>query len=1641
MRNKSQEKVLLVSTPKVNRSLGINSNLHLLRSLSRDCVIVLLAIVGAIVAVAHSHTTPSDAGLLRGSAPASKPASKRVSSRIEQASRHQPQRAQRENDAILGIADLNIERRAHTATATTSGKIMIVGGENADGMVGASEIFEPGSRTFLLAARLKTPRKDHTATELSDGGVLITGGLAPAPIDSTEIFDVAKEDFNFGPPLNRARAGHSATTLKDGRVLIAGGDDRGTAEIFDPETHTFTLLESRLLAPRAFHSAVLLKDGTVLIAGGLDQNKAVVQHGEVFDPDSMSFSVTLNLMRGVRIRPSLRALPDGKVQVIGGDAERSMEIFNPDGKRFTAYARLLARGSKPISQIIRAQTRAGLIHESPSGSHKHQNRRRSGIDELLDRSEHSLTDMSGSSEALLAGGRNGAGTVLKSAIILSSSGATVTTDKTDYVPGEAVTITGSGWLPGETVQLTLQRDIGADDTLLTAEVDQEGRFTNSDYVIRDSDLNVTFVLTAVGQTSLFTAQTTFTDAGPTNPVAQSLPYSQDFSALPHSGAVSDIYPVGWQGWSLANGSSTSFRTSAPTADENLIAGGSASTTQSGVLNYNGKIGFLATGSPTGTDPSLCLAINTTGCSGVMIGFDIMTIRNPQNGATNTRINQVDLQYRIGTTGSFVSVSGSVGGIYQNNSTTQTASGVTTPQNLESKIFALPSSCDNQANVQLRWVQRDLSGAGSRPSFAVDNVSVCSAPPAAAIPAGPLTVCQGQAGVSYSAPPIANATGYVWIYSGTGATINGSTNSITIDFSATSTSGNLTVQGTNSCGDGAASLPLLIAVNPLPAAAGPIAGASSICPGQTGVTYSVPAIAGALSYAWSYTGAGATIVGTANSITIDYSSAATSGDLTVKGTNSCGEGAGSAALHVAVNPPASAPTVSPEICPGATSVSGTSTELDGSAIEVFVNGITVGTTTVNGGSWTRSGLSALFGGDVITATATAPDKCESGSSASVLVPANSAPPVVDSPICSGATGVSGTSTEANGATIEIFVNGISAGTTTVSSGAWTKSNIVPLVAGQVITAKASAADKCAGPSSSGVSVNAPPLVSAGPFSDVCVNAPPFALSTGSPANGIYSGPGVSGGIFDPALAGAGTHQITYAFADANGCTGSATASIKVVALPTEFSVTGGGPYCAGGTGVQVGLSDSEFGIAYQLKRDGLSVGAALSGTGEAISFGNQTMPGTYTVLAINVSTGCAAVMSGGATVIANASPVVTVYSGPPSQSVQYSDAILPVTLKAVDADSSGAYLIASTSWKKSGESFTPGLPSGLTLSLGSTYYGFPGWRSWTITGNASVEPATYVIRLSVIDNIDCSSYVDVTVVVTQEDARSAYTGLACYSTGSSSSNSAFVKFMASVQDITGSTGDPDYDEFGGDIRNARVSFVNRDAPGDSSFSGCANLTPILVDPNDPKTGIVSCTTTLAIPLNEQSASFTVGIVVSNYYTRNDSFDDVIVNLYKPGTGFIGGGGYLINTASAGAYGGTDGVRSNFGFNAKAKTPKVFQGHINIITRRLVDGLWRTYQIKSNAIDSLSIKTTSANTGTGQFLSKANLTDVTDPLNPVSLGGNYQLHIIAIDNGEPGSWDKVGITLWNGSVLLFSSNWSGAPPKTVEQSLGGGNLQVR
>ena len=93
--------------------------------------------------------------------------------------------------------------------------------------------------------------------------------------------------------------------------------------------------------------------------------------------------------------------------------------------------------------------------------------------------------------------------------------------------------------------------------------------------------------------------------------------------------------------------------------------------------------------------------------------------------------------------------------------------------------------------------------------------------------------------------------------------------------------------------------------------------------------------------------------------------------------------------------------------------------------------------------------------------------------------------------------------------------------------------------------------------------------------------------------------------------------------------SATATVN--ALPTAYTVTGGGSFCPGGSGVSVGLASSSIGVNYQLYVGSTPVGSAVAGTSGAISFGLQTTLGTYTVVPTNGTTGCIATMTGSATV--------------------------------------------------------------------------------------------------------------------------------------------------------------------------------------------------------------------------------------------------------------------------------------------------------------------------------------------------------------------------------------------------------------------------
>jgi subtilisin-like proprotein convertase family protein len=95
--------------------------------------------------------------------------------------------------------------------------------------------------------------------------------------------------------------------------------------------------------------------------------------------------------------------------------------------------------------------------------------------------------------------------------------------------------------------------------------------------------------------------------------------------------------------------------------------------------------------------------------------------------------------------------------------------------------------------------------------------------------------------------------------------------------------------------------------------------------------------------------------------------------------------------------------------------------------------------------------------------------------------------------------------------------------------------------------------CPGVATETIQVNPAPVVSlTGLASTYCLNSDVVTLA-GTPALGTYSGPGVTGGTFDPAAAGVGTHTIRYEF-DNGTCVGFDEVTVTVTDnLTLTFSV--------------------------------------------------------------------------------------------------------------------------------------------------------------------------------------------------------------------------------------------------------------------------------------------------------------------------------------------------------------------------------------------------------------------------------------------------------------------------------------------------------
>jgi hypothetical protein len=245
------------------------------------------------------------------------------------------------------------------------------------------------------------------------------------------------------------------------------------------------------------------------------------------------------------------------------------------------------------------------------------------------------------------------------------------------------------------------------------------------------------------------------------------------------------------------------------------------TTQTGMTAYSWAIssgGTISYG--TGTN-AISVTWASAGSGWVSVNFTNPSGCSPMNAT----------QYAVTVSG----MPGAAGSITGTSSVCAGAQGVAysvgTITNATTYVWNLPTGATIATGVNTNSITVNFAGNATSGPITVYGNSVCGngttspafpvtvrpLPANAGTIAGPASVCLGATGVVYTVPAISGTTGYVWtLPAGATATSGSNTNSITVSFSTSAVSGNITVLGTNSCGSGVVSPNFAVTVNAIPA---------------------------------------------------------------------------------------------------------------------------------------------------------------------------------------------------------------------------------------------------------------------------------------------------------------------------------------------------------------------------------------------------------------------------------------------------------------------------------------------------------------------------------------------------------------------------------------------------------------------------------------------------------------------------------------------------------------------------------------------------------------------------------------------------------------------------------------------------------
>lgn len=164
--------------------------------------------------------------------------------------------------------DLAIQRDFPTLTKLQDGRVLLVGGHQADGScTNSEEIFDPTTNTWSSAGTMPWGAVGITTTLLPDGRVFAVGGGCPESVANSAIYNPSTNSWTATASMPQARQNDESFLLSDGRVLVAGGSDLSSSIIYDPNTNTWSN-GSSLNTLRTAFAISPLSNGDILAVGG-----------------------------------------------------------------------------------------------------------------------------------------------------------------------------------------------------------------------------------------------------------------------------------------------------------------------------------------------------------------------------------------------------------------------------------------------------------------------------------------------------------------------------------------------------------------------------------------------------------------------------------------------------------------------------------------------------------------------------------------------------------------------------------------------------------------------------------------------------------------------------------------------------------------------------------------------------------------------------------------------------------------------------------------------------------------------------------------------------------------------------------------------------------------------------------------------------------------------------------------------------------------------------------------------------------------------------------------------------------------------------------------------------------------------------